>query len=487
MQAPPMLPPPPTAPRPRAAARRPGAWPLAAIASAGVLLALISTVWGVGTTPDSATYVSAAQNLRAGQGLRVQSDIHQSQEYYTTGRFPGSATPAGPAADPAGVVALPLTQYPPLFSVLLALGGLLAGDALNSARWLNALLFVANILLTGGVIQRTARGASGAARAGALLMLVAPDMLTIHVMAWSEPLFIFCALAGIAGTVHYLDTDRRSALIAAAAAIALASVTRYVGVVLIVTGLAGIGGLSRKPRRGRMIDAALFTLIAGLPLAAWLLRNMTVAGSFANRESVWHPVTGPALAQAVTTVGTWLLPLAVPDPLPVAGTAILLVLGLVGGSLWGLRGPTRTASSAAAGESQPAAASVLRLSALLGLFIGLYLGFLLVTISFYDAATPLDGRILSPIFVALLILVLVQIQWHFGPQFGARRVRGPALALAALFIGLYAASSLPQVLQNYQAGINYTSREWRQSAIIRRLRAVPSDTLVYSNGPDAIY
>ena len=52
---------------------------LLALAGVGLLVALFSTVWGAGATPDSATYVSAARNLQTGHGLWVQSDIHQSQ------------------------------------------------------------------------------------------------------------------------------------------------------------------------------------------------------------------------------------------------------------------------------------------------------------------------------------------------------------------------------------------------------------------------
>ncbi len=444
---------------------------LIVLAGVGVILVLLSTVWGAGATPDSATYVSAAHNLQAGHGLWVQSDIHQSQEYYSTGRF-GAAS--GGAGGPAGTISRPLTQYPPLFPILLAVPGLWGSDPLSSARLLNTLLFAANILLVGVAIQRYSRGPIWPAPAGALLVLTLPDILTIHAMAWSEPAFIFFAVAGCLSLAGYLDSGRRKLLLPAAAAVAAASLTRYVGVVLILTGCAAIIMLSSRPLRRRIADMLLFAAGAGLPLGAWFLRNAAVAGSFANRESVYHPLTGPALLQAWTTVAGWIVPFAGPHPLRISGALIgLAVLG-VGASLAVLR-------------RQIAGLPLFRFSILLILFSGLYLLFLAFTLSFYDAATPLDGRILSPVFVTGLILVLTHLQEAISRGRMARRLGLGFLGLGGALVGGYLIQSIPQVQRNNSAGINYTGRDWRQSDTVRRVQALPADALIYTNAPDAIY
>ena len=447
---------------------------LLALAGVGLLVALFSTVWGAGATPDSATYVSAARNLQTGHGLWVQSDIHQSQQYYTSGQFGPM-----PAADaPPGVISRPLTQYPPLFPLLLAVPGMGGVDPLSSARWLNSLLFALNILLVGGTILRYSSGPVWPAVVGALLVLTQPDLLTIHAMAWSEAAFILFALAGCLGVAAYLDHGHRPTLLLAAGAVGAASLTRYVGVVLILAGGLGLLLLSSQPIRRRIADVLLFTTVAGLPLAGWFLRNAARAGSFANREAVYHPLMWPGLRQALLTAAGWVAPFAGTHPLRIGDGLLGLVALGVGGSLVVL-GRTATA--------RRTHAPVLRLSLLLLLFMGLYTLFLIFTISLYDAATPLDGRILSPVFVAGLILVLLHLQQAISQGRAARWIGLLCLGLMVVPIGGYLVQSVPQVSKANQVGLNYTGREWRQSDTMRRVGLLPAAALIYSNAPDAIY
>ncbi|MDQ2805653.1 MAG: hypothetical protein M3Z04_01840 [Chloroflexota bacterium] len=450
---------------------------LIALAGLGVLLTMFSTVWGAGATPDSATYVSAARNLQTGHGLRVQSDIHQSQQYYTSGQF-GSLPVATDADTPPGVISRPLTQYPPLFSLLLAVPGVWGVDPLSSARWLNSLLFALNILLVGGAILRYSRGPVWPAVVGALLVLTQPDLLTIHAMAWSEAAFILFALVGCLALAAYLDGGQRRTLLLAAGAVGAASLTRYVGVVLILTGGVGLLVLNSRPIRRRMGDLLLFAAIAGVPLVAWLLRNAALGGSFANREAVYHPLMWPGFRQALLTVAGWVAPFAGAHPLRIGGGLLALLALGVAGSLVALG---RTAAG------RRSHAPLLRFSLVLLLFMGLYGLFLIFTISLYDAATPLDGRILSPVFVAGLVLVLIHLQQAISRGRVARWMGLLCLGLAVLPIGGYLVQSMPQVSSAHRSGLNYTGREWRQSDTIRRVAGLPPAALIYSNAPDAIY
>jgi len=129
----------------------------------GAATLLFSTRWGIGLSPDSVVYIASARNLLSGKGLSVSS---------YTGKFS------------------PMTHYPPLFSAGLAGLGLIGIDPLDGARWLNALVFAANIILLGLVVYSYTRSFLYSV-ASSFLMMVSLPVVQIHLVAWSEPLFIW--------------------------------------------------------------------------------------------------------------------------------------------------------------------------------------------------------------------------------------------------------------------------------------------------------
>jgi len=140
---------------------------IAIIAAMGSALAFYTTSQGIGTEVDSATYVMAARNLLAGNGLSLQ--------------IAGSARQ------------VPLTIFPPLLPLALASIGYTGIDPLVAARWLNIALFGADIFLVALFVSRRTES-DMAAIFSALLTATTVDVLLNHCMLISEPLFLFCAL-----------------------------------------------------------------------------------------------------------------------------------------------------------------------------------------------------------------------------------------------------------------------------------------------------
>ncbi|OUC07239.1 hypothetical protein RY27_16060, partial [Litorilinea aerophila] len=113
------------------------------LALAGAGAVLYATAWGLGASPDSAAYIGVARNLLAGRGLGV---------------------PFGQTAD------VPLTHFPPLYSLALALvGGLSGTDPWLSGRWLQAALLALSVLGVGGMAYGLARRSGRAALLAGLL------------------------------------------------------------------------------------------------------------------------------------------------------------------------------------------------------------------------------------------------------------------------------------------------------------------------------
>ncbi len=406
----------------------------ASVAILGAFLLWLATPWGIGLSPDSAAYLGAARNLLAGRGLTL----------------------AGLAGD------LPFTHYPPLYPALLALAGLPTGDPVRGARALHALLWAANLFLIARSLAQGARLAAWASMAGALLALTAPALVEIHLMAWSEPAFLTCVLLGCLLLASYLDSPRWVFLLAAALATSLALLTRYAGAALVGAGGLSLLFLDRRRWLRRLGASAAFALISILPLAVWTLYTLTTAGHASSRELAFHPIGREQFGQALNTIAGWLL---IPNAAPTAiklGALIAASAALVG--VW------------VKAQALPTLVKVL------SLFIIVYLAFLTLSLSFFDANTPLDNRILSPLYAAGLIVALSTL--------GVPIRRGaPALAALSAAVVLAAASGAPSVRlfsASYAEGLGFNSVFWRASPTLAQVRDLPAGISIYANAPEAI-
>lgn len=123
---------------------------------------------------------------------------------------------------------------------------------------------------------------------------------------------------------------------------------------------------------------------------------------------------------------------------------------------------------------------------LLLLFTVGYVGFLLVSISFIDAATPLDDRLLSPVQVVGIVLFGSLLGWAVRGG-----LRMPARVLLAGIVGLVVLANTREAagwIQEARAeGIGYQSREWRESSLVASMGRIPAGVPVASNGDDIVY
>lgn len=156
---------------------------LAAVAGAGIARWCMSS--GVGVSPDSVIYLSAADSLIAGDGLKPIA-FHYS---------------------PKVAGGEPLISFPPVYPLLLSLSSIINSDRLSGARWLHSLLFAANIFLVGLLVYLGTARSALATLVGILLLVSSASMLEIHTMAWSEPPFVlFILLAALLLMLHTCDT-----------------------------------------------------------------------------------------------------------------------------------------------------------------------------------------------------------------------------------------------------------------------------------------
>jgi len=418
---------------------------VALVALCGVAVVLFATSVGVGVTPDSVAYIAAARGLLQGLGL-------------ATPRPEGHASP--------------FVFYAPLFPALLAAIGSAGVDPLIGARWLNAALFAANILLAASIIAADS-GSIVAALCGAALLLISLPLLSAHAMAWSEPSFILLSLLALYWLSRYASAAPRRSAAAAGVAVGLAILSRYAGVFLIGVGLIVILAADR-PRRARIVDGGVFAAISGLLAGLWLARNWLVARTLTDHRPALHPIALPQLQRGADAItGWWWLgasPLRVGLAIAAAALGALVAQSLAP-ALQSDQPAGRRLSTGA--RSAPVARTAI-------IFIAAYALFLPISISFVDAATPLDDRILAPALAWALI---------GGASAAAHRPRLRPL-LAALAIWFAAAQMLhavPWIVDAHRGGQGYATPDWQQSPTLARVRALPPQTRIFSNGDDAIY
>jgi len=445
---------------------------IAILAVAGVALVLFATRSGIGISPDSTVYLDAARNLLSGSGFSVLSER---------------------TAD-----LIPLTHYPPLYPALLALIGKSGVPLASAARLFNAILFGVNIGLVGLCISLYARGSFWLPVVGSALTLTAVDVAGWHSFALTEPLFLFFALSGLLCLALYIERQRRGFLIAAAVAIALSVLTRYVGVALLIT--VGLTLLSVNARHGRtemlsataaqshsnhrtmrrrVSDAFVFEAIACLPVAVWAIRNRLEAGGATERRFVFHPVKLQQLVAGFSVIAQWLLVGKVRAGVRVVAFLLeaVLVIGL-SSYLW-----QRGRDSEFVNRESRAS----KLPLVLGIFIAVYVAFLIFTATFIDADTVFDNRSLVPVHVAGMILVLCMVWKLYRRSHTSRSVHTVFVVLTLLLTASQSFRTVGWLRRTSSDGQGYASRAWTESETIAAVKGLPPDIPIYSNGRDAIY
>lgn len=431
--------------RNRDAARR--AWWLAlgTLALLGVFFVLRATTRGVGVSPDSTVYISIARGMlnRLGFQFPLQSG----------------------------------GDFPPLYPALLALGGLVTGDPSTAARPLNAILFGCNILLVGIALQHITRNSFWVPLFGAALMVSAGTMLTIHTMAWSEPLFIFLALSGMIALAQFISSPQLFWLAIAAVAMGLAAVNRYVGISLGLCGIAALIILSPGALRRKIASAIFFAALTLLPLAFWMTRQPT-RRMFQIQLPPWDYIRA-----GLENISMWIVPAGIPFFVHyrawiVAALVIFLMLGV--GYVWRQR----------ANRALPKTvlARVPPLAGIVALFAFAYLGVNILARMFLGPALELHSRALSPIFVAGVILFLSIAS--FLISFFARKnilLQFGIAVLTMAVLGYSFGAGIRFVERSRVEGLGYNSIAWHTSPTIARIKTLPPHVVVISNGSDAVY
>lgn len=417
------------------------------LAAFGIFLILYATPQGLGLSDDSIAYIAGARSILNGDGYH-EAWLASNQ---------------------------PVTHFPPMFSSVLALVGVTGLDPLRGTRFVNALLFGANIFLLGIIGWRMTK--SQIAGVGlAILFLVNYSLFRLHTTAMSEPLYIFLTLASFLTFYFYFLLKHKRWLILTGFLVGLAYLTRYAGLALFVTFLVSLI-LLKTPWKHRLSRSAIF-IASFIPFAlGWSIRNQLVADNATNRTLVYHPITTENIQTGIYNVSLFLMPIEqwrkmlikIPNLFNVIIFIFIFIL-----LVWLVQKGLKK-------FFQPSTETPEILSFVSTLYIFGYLASILSSMLLFDASTKFQPRILSPIFVSILIITAYFLNqlWH------KQKYLSSFFFLLIFSFSLYGTFNTLTELR--KGGQGYASFQWFDSEAMKFLQNLPEDTKIYSNEVPAVY
>jgi len=244
------------------------------------------TRFGVGANPDSVQYIFAAKNLLEGNGLLV---------YSINGEI------------------VPMTHWPPLYPIILALFGYFGVNLSTSANYLNMLLWFTTIVIFSFVINQVFSNNYLYSILATIFLGTSINLLRLYSFAWSEPIYITFMLLCIYYLYRYLSNISLFSLILSAGFASLSFLTRYAGISLIITAVFSIFLLTQKNAIYKIKSSFLFSIIAIGGNLLFFVRNYLVGNNITNRDVTLKIFNLYDLKQLIYSFSSWFIPLRLPD------------------------------------------------------------------------------------------------------------------------------------------------------------------------------
>jgi hypothetical protein len=412
-----------------------------------VIIILFTRHGGIGISPDSVVYSTAAEHLK---------------EY---GRFTDFTQNS--------VVDFPLF-YPLFLSTITLFTGF---KPLMFGPYLNAFLFAFLIFLAGSMMEQFPHRSKWYKAAVLSSIVLSPGLLEDYSMLWSETLFIVLFLFFMIAMHRYFQTHSRRALIMAALITSVACVTRYVGVTTIITtgGILILADTTIAWRK-KLTDLLLFGLISPLLFIINLIRNYFIRGTFTgHRERSLSPFI-KNVHDTGTAFSDW-LPFFHGNYKPATWVTLMILAALAFICIRQFLRKRRLAD-------YPVMSSVFSLVYILFMII-------IASISRFE---ELNSRFMSPAFIPLLW----SCSYWLVPcsQLSKKSVKKWWVILGLLIFISFQYNQLSSDYETWDgvkdAGIpGYTEDDWRYSPTAQFIKAdslpFKMDYTIYSNAPDAVY
>lgn len=412
-----------------------------------IAIFLLTSRYGSGVTSDSVYYISVARHIVDGTGF-------------------------------VGYDGFNFVLQPPLYPLLLAAIKIIFSlDPLISAGYLNAILLGLIVYLSGLFLLKYLKSAL-LTIIGTAYILISFVFIQNFLIALSEPLFILFVLLYL----YYFDIYRIKGtitpLILFSTAASLACFTRYVGVIIILSGAVSIFIWKRKSLKVMFRHLIIFLLITILPTGLWIIRNYFLSGTFVGQRAESSYTLSENLLFLFNTVLKWYLPLQI-NALQLFFLMLIVAAGIFTGIVLIKK---RKIEDIRFNYIGPAL-----------VFLIFYSGIIVIS-STTTAYDKIANRLLSPVFIPSIFIVFFLLdkilEWlskHFRQRFI------PILFLIAITVWVrYPFMKTFYNIEYYveQSGWEYSSKVWKDNLVIEYLnnhKHLEYGYSFYSNVPEAVY
>jgi len=421
---------------------------LLALSLLGMSFALIVTYrYGAGLSTDGARYLSTAENLIKGRGF-----------YDYLGE--------------------PLTQFPPVYSVIIAGIGFISGvDVFIVGQYLNIITFGLVIWLAGIFFRRIFPDEVIYAYIGGAVFTTSISLIRIAANILSDLLFMVLAIMFLIAATKLMEANTIKNIYIMALIASLSPLERYAGLTFIFTGSIILIVLYRREILKGFFYAVFFGFLTSLPVMLWVIfHNYLRTGIlFGLRRP---PSIEGNLETTIEKAVHWFIPYSLTNLIPSGFifTIILLVL-LTGNRLsdWKRWGEQLVGSKFLPGV----------------LFLVFYLGVLVFNVSYSEVRWPFMDRIhiiILPVLLALGFLTAHELKPIYLRRLSSKTVHFIGIAIFILWLA-YPINNIQKYIRSarYNGEISeynlYNTRAQNESGLKEFIASLSltSNDKIYSN------
>ena len=334
---------------------------LAAISIMAMCLVIARQItYGAGLGVDSSTYISVARNLLDGDGF-VQWMNNE-----------------------------PYMRWPPLYPILLVASSFFLFDPIDATGLVNAIIFGVTVFVAGTWLHKRVASNFLAVWACAGIALAMPLLQAVYTAMAEAPFILFTTLSLI-WTDKFLTSRKRSFLIWAAVFAALACLTRYIGLSLIIAVVPFLVLQHHYKPAEKIKLIAVYISTAAAPLGLWILRNLLLSQSFTGYNPSSNSYLLDDVTDIFTGIATW-----VQVGVPAEDISFIAVISA------GVFLVSLTIATAGVALRPRSGQGEWNCFTLLVIFALVYLVMLILSAR-ATPVYPLSGRHISPIYIPLLL------------------------------------------------------------------------------------